>query len=75
MIKDFIQNRKGQKIAVAVGGDQDQTTPLAHQQILFEKLPGQKELHVINGSAHTFREVEHLKKLKEIFNQWIKKIK
>lgn len=55
-------------------GEQDRTTPLEHQQIFFDKLPGQKELHVIKGSGHTFKEDEHLAEIKNIFDKWIKQL-
>ncbi|PLW80101.1 hypothetical protein C0585_04245 [Candidatus Woesearchaeota archaeon] len=54
-------------------GDKDTTTPLKHQKILFEKLPGEKEMHVVSGAPHTFKEKEHLEQLKDIFDRWIKK--
>ncbi len=57
---------------ILIVGDQDDATPLAHQQILFDKLPGPKELHIIKGAPHTFREEKHLKEIKEILNNWIK---
>jgi pimeloyl-ACP methyl ester carboxylesterase len=53
-------------------GENDKMTPLKHQKILYDKLPGDKELHVIKGSPHTFREPEHLKQLGEIIDTWIK---
>ena len=53
-------------------GDKDQNTPLAHQQILFDKLPGKKELHVIKNAPHTFQTPEHLAEVKNIFDKWIK---
>lgn len=56
-------------------GEFDDTTPLAHQQILFNTLPGPKELHIIKGAMHTFVDKEHLDELKRIFDNWIKKIK
>lgn len=57
---------------LVVGGE-DMGTPLKHQQILFDALPGQKELHVIEGSGHTFREPEHLEQLRNIFDKWLEK--
>ena len=52
-------------------GDQDPTTPLSHQQILFKALPSpNKELHVIKGAAHTFRHPSHLKKIQKIMQEW-----
>src|SRR3989338_7166679 len=55
-------------------GENDTRTPLDHQKILYNVLPGQKELHIIKGSPHTFRDPAHLEELKNLFNQWIKKI-
>ncbi len=55
-------------------GSEDNSTPPKHQQILFDALPGKKELHIIKGAPHTFREENHLKEIKTIFNEWIKKI-
>lgn len=52
-------------------GDKDLGTPVAHQKILYERLPGKKELHVINGAEHTFRTPEHLAEIKNIFDRWI----
>ena len=53
-------------------GDKDTSTPLKHQQILLENLPGKKELHIIKGAPHTFKAPEHLKEIKNIFDKWIK---
>jgi alpha-beta hydrolase superfamily lysophospholipase len=55
-------------------GDQDDSTLLEHQKILFGALDCPKELHIIKDAPHTFVDPEHLKELKEIFDQWIKKI-
>jgi len=52
-------------------GDKDFLTPLSHHEILLEKLLGKKELHVIKGAEHTFRDLEHLKEIKGIFEKWI----
>jgi pimeloyl-ACP methyl ester carboxylesterase len=52
-------------------GEKDNTTPPEHQKILFEKLPGQKEFHVIAGAEHTFKEKKHLGEIKKIFLDWI----
>ncbi len=53
-------------------GENDSSTPLSHQKILYEKLPNKKELHVIKGAPHTFRDKKHLSEIKEIFSNWIK---
>jgi pimeloyl-ACP methyl ester carboxylesterase len=55
-------------------GDHDISTPLVHQQMLFDKLSGEKELHVITGSSHTFTAKEYLIQIKEIFEKWIDKV-
>lgn len=52
-------------------GSLDDVTPLEHQQLLYDKLPGKKELHIIKGSEHTFRKKEHLNEIKKIFLNWI----
>ena len=55
-------------------GDSDESTPLEHQKILFEKLLGDKELHVIKGAHHTFRGEVHLVEIKAIIKKWIKNV-
>jgi len=52
-------------------GELDDTTPLEHQQLLYAKIPGKKELHIIKGAEHTFRTKEHLEEIKQIFLGWI----
>jgi dipeptidyl aminopeptidase/acylaminoacyl peptidase len=53
-------------------GDLDKSTPIEHQKILFDKLPGKKEIHIIKGSPHTFKDPKHLEEIKSIFDKWIK---
>jgi len=55
-------------------GEHDTSTPVTHQQMLYEKLPGPKELHIIKGAPHTFRSSEHLRKIFKIFKNWLEKI-
>lgn len=52
-------------------GDNDFVTPLKHHELLLEKLPGKKQLHLIKGAEHTFRESRHLEEIKSIFESWI----
>jgi len=52
-------------------GENDTSTPLKHQKILYKLLPGKKELHVIKGAPHTFRDPEHLTEIKQIFSRWL----
>jgi uncharacterized protein len=70
---DLLKNTDKLKMPVLlIVGDKDTSTPLKHQQILLESLPGKKELHIIKGAPHTFKESAHLKEIKDIFNDWIK---
>ena len=55
-------------------GENDEPTPPEHQKILYEKLLGKKEFHIIKGATHTFREEAHLKKIKQIFLKWIESL-
>lgn len=55
-------------------GENDTSTPPEHQEILYQVLPGKKELHIIKGAPHTFRNPEHLVEIKQIFNDWIKSL-
>ncbi len=57
-----------------VVGDTDESTPAKHQQILFDKLPGQKELHIIKNAPHTFKDPQHLEEIYQIFDKRIKTI-
>ena len=57
-----------------VVGEEDTTTPPADVQTLYDALPGSKELHVILGARHTFRDEAHLKEIKELILVWIDKL-
>lgn len=52
-------------------GENDISTPLEHQQILYDNLNCKKELHIIRGSEHTFREEKELREVKDFFSNWI----
>ena len=54
-------------------GSEDTSTPVKHQELMFKFLPGKKELHIIKGSPHTFREQDHLNQIYKIFTDWIQK--
>lgn len=56
-------------------GEKDESTPVEHQKILFNALPGNKEIHIINKAPHTFVEESQLKEIKAIFKKWIENIK
>lgn len=53
-------------------GELDHTTPVKHQQLLFDKLLAKKEFHIIKGAPHTFKEEEHLVEVRDIMSNWIK---
>lgn len=55
-------------------GDQDDSTPYAHQKLLYDKLFGKKEIHIIKGAPHSFREPHHLAEIKQIFLHWIDEV-
>jgi pimeloyl-ACP methyl ester carboxylesterase len=57
-----------------VAGSEDTATPPKHQQILFDKLPGKKELHSIEGASHTFGREHERQELKQIVKVWLQKI-
>lgn len=47
------------------------------QKIFYDAIPENtpKEFYIIEGASHTFRETSHINKLKEIFDEWLKKLK
>lgn len=55
-------------------GDKDESTPPEHQQILYDKLPGDKELHIIPGALHSFYEPHERQQVKQLLKTWINKI-
>jgi len=54
-------------------GENDFSTPYNHQKLLFDKLPGKKEIHLIKTAPHTFRKLSQLMEIKQIFLSWIDK--
>lgn len=57
-------------ILLLVGSEDDTTTP-AMQQMLYDRLGGPKELHIINGMPHSPREPQHLDKIKKVTKNWL----
>lgn len=56
-------------------GEFDISTPVKHQQILFDAIPGEKkEIFIIKGCAHTPRSKEHLDQLGIIMEHWLTRI-
>lgn len=54
-------------------GSEDHGTPYEHQKMLYEKLSGAKEIHVIDGAPHTFRGRQQLDEIRTLFLKWIDK--
>lgn len=56
-------------------GEQDDRTPVEHQKLLIEAIPGeQKEFHVIPDSGHVFYEKKELDALKHIVRNWEERV-
>jgi pimeloyl-ACP methyl ester carboxylesterase len=55
-------------------GSEDTITPAAHQQILFDALPGPKEFHIILNGPHTFRDDEHIEETCKLLDAWLQKL-
>jgi pimeloyl-ACP methyl ester carboxylesterase len=54
-----------------VAGQNDTVTPLVHQQLLYEKVSGPKEIHEIKGALHSFYEPHEQQELKRIMKNWL----
>jgi pimeloyl-ACP methyl ester carboxylesterase len=61
--------------ALFIVGENDTSCTPNDQKILYDLVPGPKEMHIIKGAPHTFRDSQHLSELKEIFDKWLGKIK
>jgi len=55
-------------------GEQDKTTPADQQKLLYEKLPGRKELHIIKNALHPFKKEHELQEVYQIMDKWIKSL-
>lgn len=52
-------------------GDKDTATPLAHQKMLYEKLPGKRELYIIKNAEHNFRDKHEFTEIKAAMSTWL----
>jgi fermentation-respiration switch protein FrsA (DUF1100 family) len=53
-------------------GENDTGTPPEHQRMLHDAIPhARKEIHVIKGAAHVFRDDKHLNEARAILGRWI----
>lgn len=55
-------------------GDQDKGTTPEQQKMIFDKLSGEKEIHILKGAPHTFKDPQDLEDVKNIFDKWISKL-
>jgi len=58
---------------LTIVGEHDTSTPPDQVKILYEAVRGPKEMHIIQGSPHTFRDSKHLEDIKIIMGKWIEK--
>jgi hypothetical protein len=54
-----------------IAGEKDELAPVIHQQILYNNLPGPKELQIIPGAGHTLHSEPELSFLKYTIGKWI----
>lgn len=65
---------KLQMPVLIIVGTNDDRTPPDQQKLLYEKLPGRKEFHLIKGAEHSFYKQSERNQLTEIFDNWLKTI-
>ncbi len=56
---------------IMIVGERDDSTPPEHQKILYEKLPGKKEIHIVKGAQHSFYEPHEQSEVKQLLRTWI----
>jgi pimeloyl-ACP methyl ester carboxylesterase len=52
-------------------GDKDDSTPYENQKLLFDLLPGKKEIHIIKDAPHTFHGAKQLDEVEILIKQWL----
>jgi pimeloyl-ACP methyl ester carboxylesterase len=66
--------QKLEQPVLLIVGSKDKDTPAELQQKVFEIIPSKdKELHIIDGAEHTFRDNSHLNEIRQIIKAWVKK--
>ncbi len=58
---------------LTIVGEHDTSTPPYHVKQLFDAVPGPKEMHIIRGTPHRFRDQKHLDNIQKIIGKWIEK--
>jgi len=66
-------NKLTMPVLLIVGTDDISTTP-DQQQLLFDQIPGEKELYVIPNASHNFPNSQHRSMIEKYMHQWIQKI-
>ncbi len=60
---------------LVIVGDKDVSTPARHVQAFYDGITGnKKELHIITGAPHTFKDPGELDQIREIFADWLSKL-
>lgn len=57
-----------------VVGSKDDGTPVAHQKLLYDKVSGEKDFHIIEGAFHSFTRPHEQAELKTIVKAWADKL-
>lgn len=52
-------------------GENDTLTPPEHVRLLAHAVGGPHELHILSGAGHSFRDENHLIKIRDIITRWI----
>jgi pimeloyl-ACP methyl ester carboxylesterase len=55
-------------------GEKDYKTPVGHHKILYEALPGSKELKIIKGADHVFSQKSYLDEIDCVLADWEKRL-
>jgi len=58
---------------MVIHSENDEAVPVETAHKLFETLRCEKELHIIKGAPHTFKEPEHLKEIASLTVNWFSK--
>jgi uncharacterized protein len=52
-------------------GELDDGCPPKHQKLLYEKLPGKRELHIVKGAPHSFDKKEEHEDIIKTIKEWL----
>lgn len=66
---DFDLGRFNMPLLMIVG-DQDVNTPLEDQKKIYDKVSGPKEIHIIKGLKHTYKDSKHIREVAQIIKAW-----